>query len=354
KPWQRVHIDFAGPIDGYYYFVIVDAYSKWPEIFRTRSITTTATLDLLRETFSRFGNPNTLVSDNGTQFTSVQFQQYCRENGITHLRTAPYHPQSNGQAERFVDSLKRGLKKLSKGEGSPTLEHLQTFLSVYRSTPNRNTPQSTSPAEAFLGRPVRATLDLLKKPAPEAAGAKNLKQNEQFNRRHGAIKRDFEEDDLVYVEQHFRNTKSWMPGRVIERKGSVHYIVSLENNGRPKLVRAHVNQMRPRYDTAVPEPTTQLPWEVLLDEVQLQATAVLADPEEQPDIVEALVPVVTPPPVLEEAAGPVQATSGIPPIEDDEAPTVPPPVSSEPVEGYLRRSVRESRIPRWLSSYDIF
>ncbi|XP_062709570.1 uncharacterized protein K02A2.6-like [Aedes albopictus] len=354
KPWQRVHIDFAGPIDGYYYFVIVDAYSKWPEIFRTRSITTTATLDLLRETFSRFGNPDTLVSDNGTQFTSVQFQQYCRENGITHLRTAPYHPQSNGQAERFVDSLKRGLKKLSKGEGSPTLEHLQTFLSVYRSTPNRNTPQSTSPAEAFLGRPVRTTLDLLKKPAPEAPGAKNLKQNEQFNRRHGAIKRDFEEDDLVYVEQHFRNTKSWMPGRVIERKGSVHYIVSLENNGRPKLVRAHVNQMRPRYDTAVPEPTTQLPWEVLLDEVQLQATAVLADPEEQPDIVEALVPVVTPPPVLEEAAGPVQATSGIPPIEDDEAPTVPPPVSSEPVEGYLRRSVRVSRIPRWLSSYDIF
>nr|XP_049462823.1 uncharacterized protein K02A2.6-like [Anopheles coluzzii] len=149
RPWQRVHVDFAGPIDGHHYFVIVDAYSKWPEIFRTRSITTTTTLDLLRETFSRYGNPDTLVSDNGTQFTSGQFQQFCSENGINHIRTAPYHPQSNGQAERFVDSLKRGLKKLGKGE-SPTLQHLQTFLSVYRSTPNRNTPKGTSPAEAFF------------------------------------------------------------------------------------------------------------------------------------------------------------------------------------------------------------
>ncbi|XP_065075159.1 uncharacterized protein K02A2.6-like [Ochlerotatus camptorhynchus] len=212
KPWQRVHIDFAGPIHGYYYFVMVDAFSKWPEVFRTQSVTTTATPNMLRETFSRYGNPDTLVSDNGTQFTSEQFQQYCRANGFTHLRTAPYHPQSNGQAERFVDSLKRGLKKLAKGEGSATLEHMQTFLSAYRSIPNRNTPQSTSPAEAFLGRPVRTTLGLLKKPVPVTEAVKNHKQNEQFNWRHGAVKREFEEDDLVYVEQHRRNAKSWIPG----------------------------------------------------------------------------------------------------------------------------------------------
>ncbi|XP_041786462.1 uncharacterized protein K02A2.6-like [Anopheles merus] len=185
QPWQRVHADFAGPIDGHHYFVIVDAYSKWPEIFRTRSITTTTTLDLLRETFSRYGNPDTLVSDNGTQFTSGQFQQFCSENGINHIRTAPYHPQSNGQAERFVDSLKRGLKK--------------------------------SPAEAFLKRTMRTTLDLLRKPSPPTA-AINHKQNQQFNKRHGAVKRSFVENDLVYVEQHVHNKKSWVPGRAIEPK----------------------------------------------------------------------------------------------------------------------------------------
>lgn len=76
-PWQRVHVDFAGPINGYYYLVIVDAFSKWPEIFRTRSITATATIEILRETFSRYGNPDTLVSDNGTQFTGVLFEEFC-------------------------------------------------------------------------------------------------------------------------------------------------------------------------------------------------------------------------------------------------------------------------------------
>lgn len=75
KPWERVHIDYAGPIDGFYYFLVIDAFSKWPEIFRTRSTTTSATLDILQEIFARFGNPRTLVSDNGTQFVSARFKQ---------------------------------------------------------------------------------------------------------------------------------------------------------------------------------------------------------------------------------------------------------------------------------------
>ena len=116
KPWERVHIDYAGPIDGYYYLVIVDAYSKWPEIFRTRSTTTSSTLDILLEVCARYGNPRTIVSDNGTQFVSAAFKQFCIQHGIKHLTTAPYHPQSNGQAERFVDTFKRGLKKLAEGD----------------------------------------------------------------------------------------------------------------------------------------------------------------------------------------------------------------------------------------------
>ncbi|XP_062710183.1 uncharacterized protein K02A2.6-like [Aedes albopictus] len=56
KPWKRIHIDYAGPIDGDFYLSMVDAHSKWPEIFRTRGTTTTATLELLQETFARYGN----------------------------------------------------------------------------------------------------------------------------------------------------------------------------------------------------------------------------------------------------------------------------------------------------------
>ncbi|XP_055616575.1 uncharacterized protein K02A2.6-like [Toxorhynchites rutilus septentrionalis] len=78
KPWERVHIDYAGPINGYYYFLVIDAYSKWPEIYRTRSTSTTKTLEMLDEIFARYGNPKTLVSDNGSQFVSARFKQFKR------------------------------------------------------------------------------------------------------------------------------------------------------------------------------------------------------------------------------------------------------------------------------------
>ncbi|XP_037931615.1 uncharacterized protein K02A2.6-like [Teleopsis dalmanni] len=74
--WERLHIDYAGPIDSYYYLVVIDAFSKWPEIIQTKSITATQTISSLKEIFARFGLPKTIVSDNGTQFVSHQFQQF--------------------------------------------------------------------------------------------------------------------------------------------------------------------------------------------------------------------------------------------------------------------------------------
>ena len=77
-PWSRIHIDFAGPTNGQSFLVVVDPYIKWPEIFPMSRITSEETISKLQKTFCRFGFPETLVSDNGTAFSSAKFSTFCQ------------------------------------------------------------------------------------------------------------------------------------------------------------------------------------------------------------------------------------------------------------------------------------
>lgn len=85
KPWQRIHIDFAGPFLNKTFLVAVDACSKWPEVFTMSSTTSGHTTKVLRELFSRTGVPEQLVSNNGPQFTSKRFGPFLKHNGIRHI-----------------------------------------------------------------------------------------------------------------------------------------------------------------------------------------------------------------------------------------------------------------------------
>ena len=80
-------------------------------------------------------------------------------NGIRHIRTAPYHPASNGVIERFVQTFKQAMKA-GEGNGLPFQHRLQSFLVSYRSTPHAMTGKS--PASLFLGRPTRTQFDLMR------------------------------------------------------------------------------------------------------------------------------------------------------------------------------------------------
>jgi hypothetical protein len=85
QPWQRIHMDLAGPFLNSMWLIVVDAHSKWPEVVRLGNDTTSAKIiNSVREMFSRWGLPETLVTDNGPQFVSKEFEMFCKKNGVRH------------------------------------------------------------------------------------------------------------------------------------------------------------------------------------------------------------------------------------------------------------------------------
>ena len=109
-PWQRIHIDFAGPFLNSMFLVVVGAHSRWLEIERMNTTTSAKTTETLQNLFARYGVPAQLVSDNVPQLKSEEFEQFLRRNGIKHITSAPCHPATNGLAERCVQSFKNAIK----------------------------------------------------------------------------------------------------------------------------------------------------------------------------------------------------------------------------------------------------
>ena len=153
-PWSRLHVDYAGPYKREMFLIVIDAYSKWLEVHCMKSTTSNATIEKLREIFATHGLPATLVSDNGSNFTSSEFEEFMKRNGIKHIKVAPYHPASNGLAERAVRLLKEGVEKM--GEGS-IQNKISRFLLRYRTTPHSTT--GVPPAELLMKRKLHTQLD---------------------------------------------------------------------------------------------------------------------------------------------------------------------------------------------------
>ena len=130
----------------------MDAHSKWIDAHVVQSTSATAAIDNLRISFSTHGLPQTIVSDNGSAFTSSKFQQFLSHNGIEHVRSAPYHPSSNGLAERAVQTVKVRVRKLT----GPMETRLIRFLFKYRVTPQTTT--GIAPVELLMGQRLRTCM----------------------------------------------------------------------------------------------------------------------------------------------------------------------------------------------------
>ncbi|XP_065188286.1 uncharacterized protein K02A2.6-like [Sycon ciliatum] len=213
EPFERVHVDFAEH-DGQHYFLLVDAYSKWLSVYKMSSTTTHQTLECLLSFLSTYGIPKTLVSDNGPQFTSHLFRQFCLENGISHKCTPPYHPASNGQVERCVQELKKALRTRPDNVSAGT--QLHRFVFAYRNTPHSTT--QVTPASLVFKKSPNVKFSLLK---PNFSSSQRQRQTTA-----SSTKRDYTPGDAVAVlNTRNGNGPKWIHGTIAERLGPLSYIV---------------------------------------------------------------------------------------------------------------------------------
>ena len=165
--WSRIHIDFAGPKFNQYFLIIIDSHTKWVEVFKTKTITSTFTIGKLRDLFSRYGIPDRIVSDNGTQLTSAEFNDFTTRNNIEHIFTPPGHPATNGQAENFVKTFKKSfIASVDSATMNNKSRDLDTIINRilldYRNTIHCTTGET--PAKLFFGRSLRTRFSNLRPP----------------------------------------------------------------------------------------------------------------------------------------------------------------------------------------------
>ncbi len=171
-----------------------------------------------------------IVSDNGPQFVSREFDHFCKVNGIEHVRVAPYHPRSNGEAERYVQIFKNALRNSAGKSQTAVDSDLSKFLYKYRSTPHTSTGQT--PAKLLLGRELRTNLDLLH---PQPKPMKRIMPPPS------QAPRAFEKRQPVWV-RFYNGPHKWRSGVVRAVTGPLSYEVQVGD----QMHSRHADQLRAR------------------------------------------------------------------------------------------------------------
>lgn len=207
RPWIRLHIDFAGPFQGQTFLIVVDAYTKWTEVYRIPSTSSNNVIRELRRLLASFGLPEPIVSDNDALCKSDEMQKFCKINGIEFIFIAPYNPSSNGQAERAVQTTKQSLKILKEGDWETKISR---FLFKQHSTPSAST--GISPAKMMFNRKLRTPLDTL---SPRHTYRPKITKNTPAGARRLQI------DDVVRKRTHKKEGPKWTRAIVEKKTGPI-------------------------------------------------------------------------------------------------------------------------------------
>jgi len=156
-PWTHISIDTLGPLpkdsDGFtYIIVVVDRFSRYLELFATKDCTARSAAKALLEVFSRYGPPQSVRSDQGTQFTSKVVTEFLHLLDIQHEMTIPYHPAANGLVERQNAEILKHLRAIVHSRDVKL--NWSTYLPLVARTINNawHSAINNAPARLVLGQ----------------------------------------------------------------------------------------------------------------------------------------------------------------------------------------------------------
>ena len=175
----------------------------------------------LKKHFARYGILSTVMSDNGPQFVSREFELFLSNWKVNHATSSPRHQQSNGKAEAAVQIVKTLMKKTTK-DGHDQFE----ALLEQRNTPRQDT--GLSPVEMMFGRKTRTMLPFLNKCNETNRGCENRKLT--VKKHHDKRARDLlklKEGQSVFFEQ--KENENWKLGQIIDQYNPRSYVVQNED-----------------------------------------------------------------------------------------------------------------------------
>ena len=243
-PWETLHIDFCGPLpSSEYLLVLIDRYSRYPEVEIIRSIKAACVIPKLHKIFAVHGIPHKIVSDNGPPFNSDEFNKYMKILGIEHHLVTPYWPQVNGEVERFNQPLKKTIQA-AVVEGKIWRQELNRFLLQYRTTPHCTT--KVPPSELLFNRKIRGKLPSIERKLVvyrHKEARENETKSQAYHKSYPDSRRNVKESnievgDTVLVKQKrkdkFSSRFNKTPYVVLYRKGTQ---ITAENKHKHRIKR---------------------------------------------------------------------------------------------------------------------
>ena len=228
SPWQVVATD-CFVLDGQTYSVFVDTYSDFIEVAELVDMTADTMVKTAKLIFKTHGIPAVLISDNGPNYASREFQQFTREWDFTHTTTSPHFSQSNGKAESAV-KITKGLMKKAKRDGGDKWLAILEWL-------NTPTPgMSSSPAQRLMSRRTRTLLPCksnlytpkVQDAVPQQVAHKRQQAKRFFDRRAKSLP-DLVIGQPIRAKAHPRAEDSpWKPGIVKGKVAPRSYLVEVE------------------------------------------------------------------------------------------------------------------------------